>query len=802
MRGVYRSNRKTVEFTDEKVASQAFKDMVEQASLALRVIAPAVGKGNAVNALADVISLMYKAPLALPVVPYDGKYLANNLDYLVDYIFTRYRGKQQAYDAIIKKIEGEGTSQDEVAIWSNLFRAVSHEKIEAIFEALMSVPADTRPGMNFSSLAAHMSLSSLLAWLNSENSVDMPNYRLFALLHDIGKLTKPEAHVEEGERFFDLLMERLKGMNAEILSSLTEARHWVATHHEERFLPDWLASEAERGGIDDLERVYREKYQSLLPMLHGRASDAAKLEEELEAEGIDYRKLYEDCSRDAYEALSFKKAKEQEEEGARGGYIYFINFPGVQRFISSFSKLRDSSAASLLVDLAVTLIPFAVMDAMTEKGYLPLDALLVAGGGHSLLIGRVDVDPEQFKRALKSQELLKKLGVELSVSYEPFMKGGAITGYDAVERLFRDSSVDSLDVSSGYGLVSYGLHRVCESCGIMPATQKLVDDAGKTHYFCDRCFTVKQISRTRGFQARVNSTYFISGKKLELNVEEGVDAMAYVAGSSSAEEGAYVGVISFDANNASSYFASSKTFSEYSDRALLAEHWIKKGFREALYGLVQKDEEGAKRILAGLQYMGGDEGLYFGPPPFAVKHAMEMVRTASQHTGLTFKIGLLVVKTDHPIQFAIRTSKELMERAKNPERNTVAVLYSPSFVSGLDALKQEDLRITRFANPIEEVEDFLSTAGFELEGESEKMKETVNRLQSLLEFYYTKVVDRHINYLYAYAMRLTSRHESVKDLIMEMVRYKGKGPDDPLPLLDVFFLLKGIESGYAEGVGT
>jgi len=417
------------------------------------------------------------------------------------------------------------------------------------------------------------------------------------------------------------------------------------------------------------------------------------------------------------------------------------------------------------------------------------------------LIGRADVNPEQFKQRLKDDELLRELGIELSVSYEPFMKEGVITGYDAVERLFRDSSIDSLDLSPEYGPISYGLHRVCESCGMMPATKRL-QVGGESIYVCDRCFAVKQISKSRGFQARVNSAYFVSGKKLELSVEEGMDAMAYVAGSSSAEEGAYVGIISFDANDASSYFASSKTFSEYSDKALFLEHWMKKGFREALYGLVQKDEEGAKRILAGLQYMGGDEGLYFGPPPFAIKHAMEMVRIASQHTGLTFKVGFLIVKTDHPIQFAVRTSKELMERAKNPERNTVAVLYSPSFVGGLDALREEDLRITRFANPFEEVDDFLSTAGFELGGESEKMKEIVNRLQSLLEFYYTRAGGKDVNYLYAYAVRLASRHKSIKELTMKMIQYKGKGPNDPLPLLDVFFLLKGIQSGYAEVVET
>ncbi len=803
MRGVYRSNRRAVEFVDENAASKAFDDAVDQASLALEVVGPAVGKENLVSALADVISLMYRAPLALPPVPYSGRYLANNLDFLVDYLFLRYTGKKEAYEQIIGRIESQGAFQgEEAALWGNLFRAVSYDKIERIFEVLTGIPADTRPGMNFSSLAAHMSLSSLLAWLSTENSVDIPNYRLFALLHDIGKLTRPESHVQEGERFFDLLVERIRKDVGEggrggpdLLSSLEEARHWVATHHQVEFQPDWLASRAERGSPEDLENVYKEKYPSLLPLLHATAAEAAKLEADIIAQGMDYAKLYEDCSKDAYDALSFKGGKA---EGGSRGYLYFINFKGVQRFISSFSDLRDVSAASLLVDLAVILIPFATMDMMTEKSYVPLDALLVAGGGHSLLIGRGDVKPEEFARRLKDNELLKKLGIELTVSWEPFMRGEAITGYDAVERLFRRSSTDSLDVSGGYGPLSYGLHRACDSCGVYPATRKLqVGD--ETLYVCDRCFAVKGISRRRGFQARVNSTYFAPNHKLELSVGELADTMAYIAGSSSGE-GGYVSVVSFDANDASSYFANSKTFSEYADKALLADHWIKKGFRQALYDLLPQDEEGAKRVLAGLQYLGGDEGLYFGPPPFTLKHVMGMVKVASEHTGLTFKVGFLVVKADHPIQFAIKTSRELMERAKDPEKNTIAFLYSPSFVAGLDALSEEDLRIIRFANPVEQVEEFTSLAGFQLSGGDEKLKKTINRLQPLLEFYYTKAGSKDMDYLYSYAIRQASRHEEIKPLIVKMIQYKGKGEGDPLPLLDVFFMLKGVESGYAKGV--
>ncbi|BDC17511.1 hypothetical protein [Acidianus sp. HS-5] len=726
-------------------------------------------KTDDVDLLTDYLSLIIKAPLLLPYIPYSGNSLLNNFDFLTSYIVTRRTKYVESGKELIDS--GKLSPMDFIeTIYGG--KAEAYNSLRTIFEALSQTPADTRPGLNIAPLSSHLTLTSLVGWLEQPYSKDLPYLRLASILHDIGKLTSPTHHVAEGINFMEKVIDELKKENVKV-DNIENALQRIKTHHSTDTIvsrADRVASSADRL-IDEVREIAKE-IEECKPFL-------SCYEEGARAECMEEIKYtvdqYKQCTVKIYEELMKKKREEEVKGEGVKGYLYYIDFPGVQSFINYFSNLRDLSAASFFVDYLSSTVPFIHLDNLLrkDKAFLPPEALLASMGGHSYLVGRTDVKPEDFIESLRSDEIFKELGVTPKVSYVGFYVGDRIIDYGSLGPLIRKSNLNSLvlaDVKED--ILSYGLHKVCDSCGIRPA---VYSDQGS--YYCSRCYFVHSHSASRGAMAKLSSKFYVDGK--EWVYEKVEDPMEDIA-----EGGNYISVIKFDGNNAGEFFKRTLTFGEYTAKSFWVDYSVKKSYYVTL------KEIGDKMIPVGTLYLGGDEGVIITPASVALPFVSKFIEEAKD-SGLTFKVGVITAKYDHPIQFLINAADRLMEESKyeGGKESTVGVLTTSAFLS--DKAVEEELEIHKeIYSPkvtLKELNSLLDVAK-KLE-ERGILKHAVSKLDDALELYFTS---KDMLRLIAYLVRERHRAESEdeKELFKLILSTYNDSGNEYINLLGYYHVLK------------
>lgn len=136
------------------------------------------------------------------------------------------------------------------------------ESVEDLLELLLyTVPADTRPGLNYASLLLHDSLTAAIAFSLAlekaiEKGYDLPPLllqalRLASLLHDVGKPLSYERHVEKSIEVAKYVLEPLEKLEkyyAGIGSIIELVLALVEKHHAE-------ASECRDHALDHVARI-------------------------------------------------------------------------------------------------------------------------------------------------------------------------------------------------------------------------------------------------------------------------------------------------------------------------------------------------------------------------------------------------------------------------------------------------------------------------------------------------------------------------------------------------------------------
>ncbi len=720
-------------------------------------------KSDNVDLLTDYLSLIIKAPLLLPYIPYEGDSLLNNFDFLTSYIVVR---RNNYFKDGKELIDSKSVSPRDFIETLYGGKSEAYNSLKLIFDALSQTPADTRPGLNIVPLSSHLTLTSLIGWLEQPYSTDLPYLRLASMLHDIGKLTSPSHHLKEGIRFMEEVIGELNKEGVEV-DNLEKALHLISTHHN----ADTIVSRADRvaSSADRLIEEVREIAKNVSeckPFLQcyepGQRAECM--------EGIKYdEKEYIACTEKIYLELK-RKGKEEEERKEIKGYLYFVDFPGVQSFINYFSNLRDLSAASFFVDYLSSIVPFLHLDNLHKsKAFLPPEALLSSMGGHSYLVGRADVNPEDFVNAIKEDEIFKDLDVSLKVSYAPFYFDNSILQYASLQRIIRESNLNSLRVNIGEEILSYGLHKVCVSCGIRPA----VYSDGENDY-CSRCYFVHSHSANRGAMAKLSSTFYVDGKEWKYDKVE--DPMEEIAGESN-----YISVIKFDGNNAGEYFKNTLTFGEYTAKSFMVDYSVKSSYYEAL------KVSGNKMIPIGTLYLGGDEGVIITPASVSIPFVLEFIKRAEEKTGMTFKVGIITAKYDHPIQFLITAVDKLMEESKydNGEKSTVGVLTTSALLTD-KAVEEEITRYENVYSPkvtLGEIESLFNLV--EKLRKKDMLKHAVSKLEDSLEVYFTS---EDMLKLLAYLVRERSRvDDDEKELFKIILKTYREGK---INLLGYYHILK------------
>ncbi|ACP54869.1 metal dependent phosphohydrolase [Sulfolobus islandicus M.16.27] len=826
---------KRVEFVDESEVQSLRKDVIDTLK-AFSALACELANNNetiATDIFADLISIIYKLPMVISYVP--SNRLSTPHEYFFTYIVYRHMADSIPVNDIVsllKKLEEQRKAMEEVLGYAKTLRR--------IYEKLLHVPADTRPGYNFTSLASHLQLSSILVWLLQKGSVDLNYLRIAALLHDLGKLFNPTQHVIESIKILNEVIE-----GAECLkSNLTRVKSLVEQHHAplETILndADRLAAATDRFSEIVKGAINNTKIRECYNWCYGKDAKTKECMECLEKYG---KETYSEESKGLYEVIYSEINKAfngQKTEGNPIGYLVYVDFPGIQRFITSFPKLREMSFASFLVDFVTSVYSFIALDQAYyektgKKSRIPVEALLSGYGGHSYIIVRSDFGSKDDVKTIlgsTSSSALSKLDIRLDVKVVDFAYEKYVRNYKEIYDEMKSKSYERYLISGDGKIYSYGLHRVCDNCGVRPAVDVVEDE-----YLCETCKLVRELSRDRGFMAKLKSTYYLVEEGKESNApispQEHIKfdpkdnetfskyAMEIIAGYRNISDTKYVAFIKADGNNAGKIFGNTITFSEYVDKSFRLDYGVKKMFYDTLLDILRAsgDESVKKdlvsRILLGVLYLGGDDITILAPSAIAVPFATKMFKRSLEYTGFTFKVGIISVKPDHPVQFAYGAVNTLMEESKIQTtvpsgKSSIGVLVFSSTLASegvvkndLENYRKKEESLLVVSNDVDDIEKFLKIMELddfgklvELYGNPEEGRKIIrDKIRPLENF--VNYADTHEFYnTLAYILRAKARSDkgslirNLADLIL-----KGRDNNFVFPLYDYYFILKTIRVG-------
>ncbi|BAB64960.1 hypothetical protein STK_00120 [Sulfurisphaera tokodaii str. 7] len=832
---------------------------------------------KAMDIYADIVSMLYKLPMFISYAPTikkedegskerKGNYVPTAFEYFFIYTIARHLtditvDKNTSLKDIFEKLE----NFEHTDTLRSLIR-LYFPSIREIYEALINTPADTRPGFNFTSLASHLQLTSLISWLLQPHSIDLSYLRVASLLHDLGKLINPRHHVAEAINILEKLQNKLK--SGEACIKLERVKELVASHHGDSEsivqIADRLASSADR-----LTKLVNEALEHIEYGKEIKECFNKEREESYECFTNLGKEKYEKASKDIYkfilsQVISLEIVKNEEakvfpfipEKVERSsneikpvrpiGYLVYIDVPSIQRFITNFPKLRDMSFASMLVDFLVTVYSFMLIDTefvSKTKSRLPAEALLSGYGGHSYIVVRKDIcDGDCYKKIkdiFKGIKLLSDLDLRLQVSVAEFAYDNYIKNYNEVWDEIRQQFSERYLVDFEEKIYSVGLHRVCDNCGIRPAVNEKLGE-----YLCSRCYEIRELSSTRGFISKVNSTYLLSVEVTPEEIAKEVFgdnyaeyAMEFIAGYKKLEDTRYVSIIKADGNRGSIIFSASATFSDYVDKSFRLDYGVKRAFYETLIELANAEMELSKsakgllltsRVLSGVLYLGGDDITLLVPSIVAIPFAVKFFEKATQLTGFTFKVGIVSVKPDHPIQFAFQAADELMERSKiKPEdgisstknlseynKTSIACMVFSSTLASKSVVHSEISKYKRqnnsylvVTNDIRKVKELLELAKlyefkdvvslYNSENDKKEVREKLRQLEDIVSYAETNFNTSN-GYLktLAYILRQIARSDKPydKEILKKLVERK-EGSLKEIPLYDYYFILKTFRVG-------
>ena len=204
------------------------------------------------ESLADIIAYMLRYPLYRDPLPSPGSQvpgllavhqalLVARLSKALKLVLERCRrGQGREAEAIYNVLESmqRETGGFERRVWTLVVREALSPRASVILETMFyAMPADTRPGLNATSLLLHLLLVSgaaasiaraMLAKRSGYSgcSLDIPMIRLAGLLHDVGKPLDPTAHVQASISTARRLLNGLvPGSVLEAVLGLIESHH-------------------------------------------------------------------------------------------------------------------------------------------------------------------------------------------------------------------------------------------------------------------------------------------------------------------------------------------------------------------------------------------------------------------------------------------------------------------------------------------------------------------------------------------------------------------------------------------------
>ena len=558
--------------------------------------------------------------------------------------------------------------------------------------SILDFPADTRPGSNTSSLILHMLTVSAIAIsiymyrnANVRDEEDIQILRLVALFHDIGKIKDWYYHKNESAKFL-----------SEIFNDKT-------TEGEAKEIIEKAVTLIREKEDDELYKIFKsaDKIASAsdrMPFIVSQVlKDSQLLDDRLKE---DIGKRFDDW--EFWNRFTSDQKKELTEEFCKSVsniekiiellehtnelsneifnneiYIARLDFKSIQSFIKS-NNLKVMNGASRLVDLAIfTILPF-ILCYRNRIGLYP-ENILYNGGGNITIVIPTNKEKELKDFIDKDAPWPVRGNIRYAGSYlyKSFIK----TNKEIDDIL----TCDKLKVCEEGKGIDYNLYELCKSCG-----NKAIVKVSSNYYeeekeMCKECQKKLREGVSYHFSYKINMLESVNNNKNDDDKDKLLkNILEYIAGhnideiKSGIQEYKDMALIKFDGNLMGQLMASSISLTDAFERSIRIDYSIKQAFLSFLNKLIDKKlDKYAKRIIMGLQYIGGDDGLIIVSSTISVPFALHMINEYYLNMGKrsTLSVGIAIAKPKHPIQLLKDGVEYLLNKAKGNARQYSYDIY-------------------------------------------------------------------------------------------------------------------------------
>jgi len=550
---------------------------------------------------------------------------------------------------------------------------------------ILDFPADTRPGSNTSSLILHMLTVSAIAIsiymyrnANVRDEEDIQVLRLVALFHDIGKIKDWYYHKSESAKFLSEIFND-KTTEGEAKEIIEKAVKLIKEKEDDELYKIFKSADKIASASDRMPFIVSQVLKGS-QLLDGRLNE-------------DIYKRFDDW--EFWNRFTSDQKKELTEEFCKNVsniekiiellehtnelsneifnneiYIARLDFKSIQSFIKS-NNIKVMNGASRLVDLAIfTILPF-ILCYRNRIGLYPENILYNGGGNITIVIpANKEKELKDFIDKDAPWPVRDNIRYGGSYLYKSFIK----TNKEIDDML----ACDKLKVCKEGKGIDYNLYELCKSCG-----NKAIVKVSSNYYeeekeMCKECQKKLREGVSYHFSYKINMLELVDNvdnsddkDKLLKNILE------YIAGhnideiKSGIQEYKDMALIKFDGNLMGQLMASSISLTDAFERSIRIDYSIKQAFLSFLDKLIDKGlAEYAKRIIMGLQYIGGDDGLIIVPSTISIPFALHMTNEYYLNMGKrsTLSAGIAIAKPKHPIQLLKDGAEYLLDKAKDNTR--------------------------------------------------------------------------------------------------------------------------------------
>jgi len=671
-------NKKSLE-TGKGISSSEVKP-VERADLS--VIANAIAMFFKTPLYKEVFKGLYLSPFKMLTIFSASKKIIENLSKDERYRLNVYDLENLFESKVLDLLEKD----DDI---KNLITLLDDDELyKLLIDCYTSIPSDTRPGANTSSLIIHLLSSSALIWPLNENIAkkDIAIFRIASLLHDIGKPLNYERHVDASVK------EARKLLSGLILDKdLEKILEKIKSHHEKGnviSLADAKSSSTDRlmkyirctiGG--DVEKLVREIAEDIdedpVGWAYGSGREIwefwKKVEEKYPGKIMELTEKFIEKINSIQSRNVLEQKVEEPEIMDKNILFVKIDLRGIQKYIRSTISLKALSGASLLIEMLIHyLIPYRLI----EKYGFPYESILYSGGGNIVIIipaSRISTLNKVMRETLTN--IFDGLGYEIGC-YNFASDFRTMNLSTELNLVLRKSLA-----RKGERIFKYlGIEDKCQLCGFNPSID-IIPIGERNYRICNLCMRKYNFGKDFGIGRKWNKIE-INGRtpKDEFGVEFkyiSENIMEIISGANVEDINRRIlnySLISLDGNLVGYFMAKSISLTDMVERSYRCETALKQSYNYAIKTLLDTLHEKDKyktvfRILLGTIYLGGDDGLIIVPSwiaiPFSIMLGEEFYKNIGGETGLS--IGIFTVNAKYPIWLALKNSKQLLKYCKEEE---------------------------------------------------------------------------------------------------------------------------------------